>query len=128
MQNEITEKLTTIGASSYAAMQELYAINTNLFKQVTDLQLSFATMNIESGVEQAKVLSGKTNYKDILSAQADFASDYSHKVNDFGRQTTDVITEAQNEVVALFEKNIEGATSSVKPKPKAKRSTKKATA
>jgi phasin family protein len=125
MQNEIIEKLTTIGESSYAAMQELGAINTNLLKQVTDLQLNFATMSIESGVEQAKLLSGTTNYKDILSAQADFASDYSNKVIDFSHQTADVITGARSEVVALFEKNIESATVTVKPKTK--RNTKKAT-
>ena len=125
MQNEIIEKLTTIGESSFVAMQELVAINTNLLKQVTDLQLGFATINIESGVEQAKVLSGSTNYKDILSAQADFASDYSNKVNDFSRQTAGVITEARNEVVALFENNIESATATAKPRTK--RNTKKAT-
>ncbi len=125
MQNEITEKLTTIGESSYAAMQQLGTINTNLLKQVTDLQLSFATMSIESGVEQAKALSGTTNYKDILSAQTDFAGDYSNKVIDLGHQTAEVITGAQNEVVALFEKNIENTT--VTAKPRAKRNTKKAT-
>ncbi len=125
MQNEITEKLTTIGESSYAAMRELGTINTNLLKQVTDLQLSFATMSIESGVEQARALSGTTNYKDILSAQTDFAGDYSNKVIDLSRQTAEVITGAQNEVVALFEKNIESTT--VTAKPRTKRNTKKAT-
>jgi phasin family protein len=125
MQNEIFEKLTSTGESSYAAIQELGAINNNLLKQMTELQFSFATMSIEYGVEQAKVLSGTTNYKDLLSAQADYASDYSNKVIDFSRQTADVITETRNDVVALFEKSVDSVTET--NKPATKRTTKKET-
>jgi phasin family protein len=125
MQNEMFEKLTSTGESSYAAVRELGVINNNLLKQMTELQFSFATMSIEYGVEQAKVLSSTTNYKDLLSVQADFASDYSNKVIDYSRQTADVIAEARNDVVALFEKSVKSVTET--NKPATKRTTKKAT-
>ncbi len=126
MQNEIIEKFTEAGKSSYAAIQELGVINNRILKELSELQIGLATYSIESGVELTKTLSTTTNYKDLMSVEAEFANEYGSKVMDFNRKTTDVLNESRDEVVSWFEKTIESATSETKSAPK--RSSKKAVA
>lgn len=127
MQNEIFEKITEMSKSSYNAMQELTAINSKAFKELSELQLGLATYSMESGVELTKTLSATTNYKDAISAEADFANEYSSKVIDFGNKTAEIITDSRDEVVSWFEKTIEEATAEVTPAAP-KKTTKKAAA
>jgi phasin family protein len=126
MQNEIFEKMTEIGKASYDAMQELTSINTKALKELSELQVGLATFSIESGVELTKTLSDTTNYKDALSAEADFANEYGSKVMEFSRKTADLLTDSRDEVVGLIEKTVEEVTA--ESAPAAKRSTKKAAA
>ena len=124
MQNEYIEHFTNAGKTSYAAMQELGAINSKAIQKLTELQFNFVTMNIENSIEQAKGFSGTTNYKDLLSTVTDFTSDYSTKLMDMTRQTTEILSESRDEVVSLIEKNLEISSKPVKTV--AKRVTKKA--
>lgn len=124
MQNEIIEKMTEAGKSSYATLQELSAINSKVLKEITELQMGLATFSIESGVELTKTLTSTTNYKDLMSAEAEYANEYGSKIMEFSRKTADVLNESREEVVGLFEKSIESATA--EKKPAAKRSSKKA--
>ncbi len=115
MQNEIFEKMTEMGKSSYTAMQELAAINSKAFKELSELQIGLATYSMESGVELTKTLSSTTNYKDAVSAEVDFTNEYSAKVIDFSTKTTEILTDSRDEVVNLFEKTLEEATVKVTP-------------
>lgn len=126
MQNEIIEKITEAGKTSYNAMQELGAINTKILKELSELQVGLATYSIESGVEFTKTLSSTTNYKDLMSAEAEFANEYGSKVMEFNRKAADVLNESRDEVVSWVEKTIESSTT--EKKPAAKRSSKKAAA
>jgi phasin family protein len=124
MQNEIFEKMTEMSKSSYSAMQELAAINSKALKELSELQIGLATYSIESGVELTKTLSGTTNYKDAMTAEADFANEYSSKMMEFGRKTADVITDSRDEVVSWIEKAVDDVTAEVTPV--VKKATKKA--
>lgn len=126
MQNEIFEKMTEIGRTSYNAMQELTSINTKVLKEISELQMGLVTYSIDSGVELTKTLSDTTNYKDAMSIEADFANEYGTKVMEFSRKTADIITDSRDEVVSWIEKSVEDATS--ESKPQAKASSKKAAA
>ena len=125
MQNEIFEKMTEAGKTSYTAIQELGAINSKVLKELSELQMGLASYSIESGVEFTKMLGSTTNYKDLLSAEAEYASEYSSKMMEYGRKAADVLTETRDEMVSWFEKTIESATPEP-TKPAPKRSTKKA--
>ncbi|MEM7027076.1 MAG: phasin family protein [Pseudomonadota bacterium] len=125
MQNEFFEKMTEAGKTSYAAMQELGAINTKAFKEMSELQMSLASYSIESGVEFTKTLSSTKDYKDLLSVEAEYASEYGTKMMEYGRKASDLLTESRDEMVSWFEKSIDKAGVAEK-KPAAKRSTKKA--
>lgn len=118
MQNEIFEQLNQAGKTSYQSFQELMAINTKTLQKLSELQFSLATLSIEGSVEQAKLLTGNTNYKDLLSAESEFASDFCGKVLEITRKTAEVLNESRDEVTAWFEKNVEGIAAVVKPNVK----------
>ena len=124
MQNEIFEKMTEAGKTSYAALQELGEFNSKAIKELAELQMSLATFSIESGVEFTKTLTSTSNYKDLISAEAEYANEYGSKVLEYSRKTADVLTGSRDEVVSWFEKTIESAATEKKPAPK--RTTKKA--
>lgn len=129
MQNEIIEKMTETGKASYTAMQELNAINSKIFKNLAELQMEFAAYSIESGVELVKTLSTSTNYKDLLAAETKYATEYGTKAMELGSKSADILNGSRDDVVTIFEKNIESATVDSKPvakKPAAKRSKKAA--
>ena len=124
MQNEIIEKMSEAGKSSYSAMQELGAINSKVLKELSELQMGLASYSIESSVEFTKMLGSTTNYKDLLSAEAEYASEYSSKMMEYSRKAADVLAETRDEMVNWFEKTIESATTEA-TKSAPKRSTKK---
>ncbi len=129
MQNEIIEKMTEAGKSSYAAVQELSAINSNVFKNLAELQMGFATSSIESGVEFVKILSSTTDYKDLIAAETKYATEYGTRAMELGSKAADILNGSRDDVVSFFEKNIENVTVESKPaakKPVAKRSKKAA--
>lgn len=127
MQNDYVEQLTNAGKTSYETLQELGAISAKTWQKLTDLQFKFASFNIETGIEQSKLLSGTTNYKDILSAGSEFASDYNAKAMDFSKQATSILAESRDEFVSWFEKGFEKVEAELPPvkAPTAKRSSKK---
>ena len=124
MQNEIIEKMTEAGKSSYASVQELSAMNSKVLKTLTELQMGFATYSIESGIELVKTLSSTTNYKDLMAAETKYATEYRTKAMELGSKTADILNGSSDDVVSFFEKNIENATVESKPaakKPAAKK-------
>ena len=104
MQNEIIEKMTEAGKSSYAAMQELSAINTNVFKNLAELQMGFATYSIESGVEFVKTLSSTKDYKDLVAAETKYATEYGTKTMELGSKAADILNGSRDDVVSFFRK------------------------
>ena len=118
MQNEFIDQVTNAGKTSYEAIQELGAIQARALQKLTDLQFNLASLNLESGVEQAKLLSTTSNYKDLLSAESDFAGEYSNKALDITRQTAEVLTESRDEIVTWLEKGFEKAGKTAKPAAK----------
>lgn len=114
MQNDLIEQFTNAGKTTYDSLQQLGAINSKALQKLTELQFNFATLGIESSVEQAKLLSSTTNYKDLLSAESHLANDYGNKMLDLAKQTTAVLNESSEEVVAWFEKNVEAFSETAK--------------
>lgn len=114
MQNEIFEQFTQASKASYETFQQLGNINSKALQKLTELQFSVATLGIESSVEQAKLLSSTNNYKDLISAESELASDYGTKLVDLTKQTAAVLNESGEEVMAWFEKSAETITDTAK--------------
>jgi len=118
MQNDIFEQFVNVGKTSYENLQQLGTINTKALQKLTELQFSLATIGIEGSVEQAKLLSSTTNYKDLIAAESDLANQYSSKVMDIRKQTADVMNESGEEIASWFEKTAEGFADTAKPAQK----------
>ncbi len=106
MQNEYIEQIQKIGQTSFATLQDIATINSNALQNITELQLNFATQSIESGIEQVKAVSSMTNYKDLFKAASEFTNDYSSKLVDVTRQTTEVLSSTQNDITTAIENGI----------------------
>ncbi len=106
MQNEYFEQLQKVGETSFTALQEIATINSNALQKLTELQLNFATQSIGSGIEQVKAVSSTSNYKDLFKFASEYTSDYSSKLVDVTRQTTEVLSSTQNDVITVIEKGI----------------------
>ena len=136
MENQFIEQLTTATSKSFETMKNLGDIQSSAFRKITDLQFDFISMNVESGIEQAKSLNDKTDAKEIFASSAEFVSDYNEKMIGFTNQTVEILNQTRDEARSLFEKAIATkaapakkpakATKAAKAKPAAKKSVKKA--
>jgi phasin family protein len=126
MENQIIEQLTAATSKSYETMKNLGDINSSTLRKISDLQFDFISMNVESGIEQAKSLNNKTDAKDFFASSAEFVSDYNEKMIGFTSQTVEILNQSRNEATSLFEKVI--ATKAAPAKKPAKAKATKATA
>jgi phasin family protein len=136
MENQFIEQLTAATSKSFETMKSLGDINSSAFRKITDLQVDFISMNVESGIEQAKSLNNKADAKEVFASSAEFVSDYNEKMIGFTNQTVEILNQTRDEARSLFEKAIATkaapakkpakATKAAKAKPAAKKSAKKA--
>ena len=120
MQTQFNEALTAATSKSYETLKNLGDINSSALRKITDLQFDFISMNVESGIEQAKSLNSKKDAKDIFASSAEFVSDYNEKMLGFTNQTVEILTESSNEAKSLFEKVIASEAAPAKKPAKAK--------
>ncbi len=120
MENQIIEQLTAATSKSYETMKNLGDINSSAFRKITDLQFDFISMNVESGIEQAKSLNSKTVAEEIFASTSEFVSDYNEKMIGFTNQTVEILTRSGDEVKSLFEKVIASKAAPAKKPAKAK--------
>jgi len=114
MENQIIDQLTAATSKSFETMKNLGDINSSAVRKMTDLQFNFISTNMESGIEQAKSLSKKTNINDALATSTDFANDYSEKMTGFIRQAVEIFTQSSDEATNLFEKAMSTKAAPVK--------------
>lgn len=107
MQFDYIEQLTNAGKSSYQSFQDLGAINAKAIQKLSELQFKFASFNMETGIEQTKLLTSTTSYKNLLAAESEIASDYSAKAIDFSRQAASILTESRDELMSWLEKGFD---------------------
>lgn len=129
MNNEFITSLTENSKLSYQSLQELNDIYTNVFNKFAELQLTFAKLGFETSLEQAKLLADVSSYEDLISAESDFANDYSNKLMAITRKSTEVMIESHDEFSTWlgkqFEEGKQEMEKQVKPKPATKRATAK---
>jgi len=120
MENQIIEQLTAATSKSYETMKNLGDINSSALRKIFDLQSDFISMNVESGIEQARSLNSKTDAKDIFASTSEFVSDYNEKMIGFTSQAVEILNQSGNEVKSLFEKVIASKAAPAKMPAKAK--------
>ena len=92
------------------------------------LQFSLTSLNVESTVAQAKLLTSGTAPQELFAAESALANAYGEKLMQLTSETTELMTQSRDQIVAFAEKTFEAANTEVKQPQKVatKKTTKKA--
>lgn len=107
------------GKASYAAMKELYEINTRIADQFTDQQFACANFCIESATSQMKLLGEARGYKEIITGQTELVKDLSSRAQGITHNAVDIMNETGNEISTWFDKCVAEACTALPQKIKA---------
>ncbi len=128
MATDILSEMTTLGNSAYDSLKELAEINTKTAEKLSVQQLEILDSCLEAGTKQFMLATEAKGVKEVLSGQADLATEYNEKVLAFAKNTTAILTESKEELTAWLEKGVETAVSAnaaSKPAPAKKAPAKK---
>lgn len=116
MQNQVIQQLTDATSKSYSVMKSLGDINSRALSKMADLQFDIISVNLETGLDQSKLLFSKNNIKDAFTDSSELASDYSEKMVGFTRQTLEIFADTRDKATNLLE-NIIVSESVTEKKP-----------
>lgn len=117
MDKQFIDELSSAGAASYRSLQELSEINSRAMRRLVEIQLTLATLGIGGTVEQAKLFTSSANYRDLLSAESELASQYGTRVTEIIRETADVLAESRGEFIAWVKKGFEASATQAQEQP-----------
>jgi phasin family protein len=109
MTNEFITQLNDSSKASYETFQQFNVINVEALQKLAALQFSLASLNVESTVEQAKLLTSGTDPQEIFAAESSLASAYGEKLMKITSETTEILTQSREQLVAFAEKTFEVA-------------------
>lgn len=87
---------------SYETMQKIAALNVKAISKLAGLQFELATLGIETGVAQAKLLSQPGGYEKFYSSESKLASVYGSRVFEISRETTDLLLKSGDELNGIL--------------------------
>ena len=101
------DEMFSMSKDSYESFKELASINSKTMQKLMEIQMTLAQFGLESGVEQAKLLSKPTSLQEVISMESDFASSYGSKMLELARTTSTILATSNSEISAWLEKNVE---------------------
>ncbi len=114
MQPEYLSEWTRFTNSAFNSTKELGEINTKAIKKLSEQQFDLISRCLDTGVKQLNLLSEVKGYKELLAGQTKLATEYNEKVLDTVRKTTQIFSEAKDEMATWIDKNIEGTVTSIR--------------
>jgi phasin family protein len=114
MQPEYLSEWTRFTNSALKLAKELGEINTKAIKKLSEQQFDLISRCLDTAVKQLNLLNEVKGYKELLTAQTKLATEYNEKVLDTVRKTTQIFSEAKDEMAAWIDKNIEGTVTSIR--------------
>jgi phasin family protein len=125
MTNEFITQLNDAGKSSYETFQQFNVINVETMQKLAALQFSLTNLNAECTVAQAKLLTSGTAPQELFAAESALANAYGEKLMEITSETTGLLTQSRDQIVAFAEKSF--AEENTVKKAATKKTTKKAT-
>ncbi len=113
MTNEVLENLNKLGKVSLDAIKELYEINSKTVEQITEQQLAYANLYVETTTRQMKLATEAKGYNEVVNGQTKLVDDISKKAQGIALNTVDIINESNNEVSTWVEKGVQEASTVV---------------
>ncbi len=104
MSNEFINQFNDSSKASFETLQQLNVINVEAMQKLAALQFSLTSLNVESTVAQAKLLTGGSAPEELFTAESALARTYGDKLIKITNETTAVISDSREQMVA-FAKN-----------------------
>ena len=101
MQNELFSQFQP-APFNLESFSELNALNIRTWNRFSEIQWEFARLNIETGVEQIKVLANPRGYSDLLNVESDLTQQYKGRAAELARKWATAVSESQQEFRAIF--------------------------
>ncbi|MEO5347351.1 MAG: phasin family protein [Magnetococcus sp. YQC-9] len=104
--NKVADRMTELTKRMMDSINDLQKINDRTVQELTKQQLEAAEGFITAGARQLKDLSSAKTIQEAVSTQADIASNLGKMMVDNAKRTMEVLTQSQNELKSLIDKNI----------------------
>ncbi len=106
MQRELINQWTQLTRNTFDSLRELGEINARLVEQLSRQQLSVLNASIEATTRGTQLASQSGGYGELLDNQTTVAAEYNKKILNIVAATTDVLTEARDELSAWVERGM----------------------
>lgn len=128
MNNEFINQFNDSSKASFETLQQFNVINVEAMQKLAALQFSLTSLNVESTVEQAKLLTSGTDPQVLLAAESALTRTYGERLMQISSETADVLTQSREQLVAFAGLTFQAENPSVSPaKAQSKASKKTAT-
>jgi len=128
MNNEFINQFNDSSKVSFEAFQQFNVINVEAMQKLAALQFSLTSLNVESTVEQAKLLTSGTDPQALFAAESALTRTYGERLMQITSETTDVLTQSREQMLAFAGHTFQAENPAVSPaKAQSKASNKTAT-
>ena len=107
-QREVLDQLSQNTRRTVDLLSELGEINAEVFGRLSRQQLELLGAFMEAGTRQLQLFTPRGDYyKDLLDRESSLIGDYNKKVVEIGRESTNIVTEATDQLTGWFQRGAE---------------------
>ncbi len=123
MQREMVDQWAALGKSALESMKELSEINARIVERMAEQQEAILNACLEASCKEMELMGDSKDPKDLVAKQAALAREYSAKMVEIVRGTSELLSDCKNDLTAWaqrgMEKSVAPFTGTGKP-PKAR--------
>ena len=123
MQNAYIEYFNSAEKTFFSLVQRVNDISSQTLQKLADLQLNFASIQIENTLEHLKLFTTTTRHNQLLSGVSSLADQYSTQTIGLTHKAASILASTSEEVLALMNTGLK--TTAVLEKTPVKRAVKK---
>lgn len=115
MNNDLINQFNDRSRESLRHFEKFNAINLEAMEKLAALQISFTHLNLASTAAQARILSDTTAPDVLFQAESALVREYGENLVKLGTQTTAVLTDSREKLVAFAKESFSAAADVEKP-------------
>ncbi len=115
MQKELVDQWADLGKSALDSMKELGDINSKIVDKITQQQQEILDICLEASRKELELVGEGKDPADLFKAQSELAREYNQKFLDIAKETTEVLTQCEDDLSNWAEKGVETASSTFTP-------------
>ena len=101
------ELFSEISGKGYEAARQLGEINMRLMEKLMGRQMEAASLLMETGMQQAKMVSEAKGYNELVKGQIEMAQELGQRMMEEGRTNMQLANDSRDEYRAWFEQGME---------------------